>query len=97
MSHSAMSSAPIAQIRAPRRPVIFEPLYSFCHSASGSSGFAPTSISRSPRPMMCVPPPSMQARATHGLVSVSPMPVMPSSVCISTTRLSCADEQASVS
>ena len=38
--------------------------------------------------MVCVPGASMQARATQALRSVSPMPLMPSSVCTSTTMSS---------
>ena len=44
---------------------------------------------------MWVPGASIMARATQGLVSVSPMPTCPSSVWIFTTRSSCAEEQAS--
>ncbi len=47
--------------------------------------------------MLCVPGASMQARAIQGLTSVSPIPVTPSSVWISTTMSSCAELAAVVS
>jgi hypothetical protein len=40
---------------------------------------------------------SMQARAIQGLTSVSPIPVIPSSVWTKTTMSSCAEEVAEVS
>ena len=46
--------------------------------------------------MECVLGASMQARAIHGLTSLSPTPVIPSSVCTNTTMSSCAEEVASV-
>ena len=42
--------------------------------------------------MVCVPGASTQAFATHGLTSDSPMPVTPSSVRMTTMKLSCADD-----
>ena len=47
--------------------------------------------------MLWVPGASMQARAIHGLTSVSPMPTRPSSVWTSTTMSSCAELAAAVS
>ncbi len=47
--------------------------------------------------MLCVPGASMQARAIHGLTSVSPRPLIPSSVWISTTTSSWAELAAVVS
>jgi hypothetical protein len=47
--------------------------------------------------MLCVPGASMQARAIHGLTSLSPIPVTPSSVWISTTMSSWAELAAVVS
>jgi hypothetical protein len=44
------------------------------------SGSSPISISLNPRPIVCVPGASMQARPIHGLTSLSPTPVIPSSV-----------------
>ncbi len=95
-SQSAMSRAPIAQMPSPRRPVMTEPSYIFSHSPSTSRGSAPSSISLRPRPIQWVPGASIMARATQGLVSVSPTPNSPSSVWIFTTRSSCAELQASV-
>ncbi len=89
--------APMALMTAPRRPFIAEPTYSVSQIAGGSSGSAPISISRSPRPIVWVPGASMHARAIHGFTSVSPTPVMPSSVWTSTMKLSCAELVASTS
>ena len=50
-----------------------------------------------PTPIVCVPRASMQARAIHGLTSLSPMPLTPSSVWISTTMSSCAEDVAPTS
>ena len=50
-----------------------------------------------PTPMVCVPRASMHARAIQGLTSLSPMPLTPSSVWISTTMSSCADDVAPTS
>ena len=90
-SHSAMSIAPIACTSAPRRPVMQVPTYSSCQIASTSAGSRPISSGRSPRSIVCVPGASMQARAIHALRSVSPIPVRPSSVSISTTIVSWAE------
>ena len=86
-----MSRAPIALMTAPRRPFMAEPTYIRSHSPSTSNGSAPISISVSPMPMLWLPGASMHALAIHGLTSVSPMPVTPSSVWISTMMSSWAE------
>ena len=86
-----MSIAPIACTSAPRRPVMQVPTYSSCQIASTSAGSRPISSGRRPRSIVWVPGASMQARAIHALRSVSPIPVRPSSVSISTTIVSWAE------
>ena len=48
----------------------------------------PITVSLRPRSIVCVPGASMHSRATQAFRSVSPIPVMPSSVCTSTTMSS---------
>ena len=48
----------------------------------------PISVWPRPRSIVCIPGASMHSRATHAFRSVSPIPVMPSSVCTSTTMSS---------
>src|SRR5690606_25772209 len=57
-----------------------------------SSGSSPSSISRKDCPIVCVPGAITQAWAIHGLTSVSPIPVTPSSVSMTTRNPSWADE-----
>ena len=66
-SQSAMSSAPMAQMPRPRRPVMAEPIYIFSHRPSTSVGSLPISISFRPSPMMCVPGASIMARGDPGI------------------------------
>ena len=88
MSHRAMSNAPRACTTAPRRPVMAVPTYSSSHTLTGSSGSIPRIVWPNPRSMVCMPGASMHSRATQAFRSVSPIPVMPSSVCTSTTMSS---------
>ena len=90
MSHSAMSMAPMALMTAPvgrscscRRRVFAK---AFGIKRIFADEHFPTL-----GPAEWVLGASMQARAIHGLTSLSPMPVMPSSVWTNTTMSSCAE------
>ena len=79
-SHRAMSMAAMAVIVTDVRPKYIVRRYIFCHSRSFSSGFSPTSISRSPQAMLWLNGASMIALTTSGDESASPIPSRPVSV-----------------
>src|SRR5947208_10610856 len=79
-SHSAMSTALIAQTVTEDRPKYIVRRYIFCQSRSVSSGFSPIKISRRPQAMLWLNGASIMALMTSGDASASPMPSNPSSV-----------------
>lgn len=84
--------APITWITAPRRPSMMVPWYILRQSPSMSMGSSPMRMRVRPWLMVWVPVTSTQALASQGFTSLSPIPVIPSSVCTSTTKESCAEE-----
>ncbi len=62
------------EMRGRGRPVIAERCRVSPTGPPRLAGLFPISVSRRPRPMICVPGASLIALATHGLVSVSPIP-----------------------
>src|SRR5262245_46837557 len=79
-SHSAISTALIAQMVTPVRPKYIVRRYISCQRRSVSSGFSPINISRRPHAMLWLNGASRIALTTSGDASASPMPSSPSSV-----------------
>src|SRR5262245_47335532 len=92
-SHSAISTALMAQMVTPVRPKYIVRRYISCQRRSVSSGFSPINISRRPHAMLWLNGASRIALTTSGDASASPMPSSPSSV---RTRISTTSWQLAV-
>src|SRR5262249_49008730 len=80
MSQSAMSTAAMAWMAAPRRPYQRVASYMSCQRASGASGSLPVSTGANPCRKGIERGASTIARMTEALETASPWPMMPASV-----------------
>src|SRR5437588_3582328 len=83
-SHWAMSTALIASIVTPPRPIHSVPWYILSQSRSVCRGFSPMSMPASPCDRAHDTGASTSALTTSGEASASPRPVIPASVCTRT-------------